>query len=254
MNKLTCAATLLSALLAGCLGDNTLDPTTTTPDVDVDDPVGTTTVPVAIRAESCAEVRANNAAAADGEYQLFVAGDAAKPWKAYCHDMAGTPREYLTIDGATNISMFVEGNLATGTDVFVYWDRIRVDPATLMVDVSDHTFARSTGKLSFGKLVATNTYDLVDVTTMPYATARSTGPWAAAEINLEGTPFGVSDTFPANAYPGWTPVADRITDPARPHEVGLTIDQGGWIGPASVVAIDPINDDGGYDLQLVYIK
>ena len=34
---------------------------------------------------------------ADGEYTLYVGGAADQPWPAYCHDMAGTPAEYLVL-------------------------------------------------------------------------------------------------------------------------------------------------------------
>jgi len=45
-------------------------------------------------APDCAAIRAANPAAADGDYIISPGGNT---FTVYCHDMAGAPREYLTL-------------------------------------------------------------------------------------------------------------------------------------------------------------
>ena len=45
-------------------------------------------------AQDCADIKAANPAATDGTYVIAPGGN---PFFVHCHDMAGTPREYLTL-------------------------------------------------------------------------------------------------------------------------------------------------------------
>ncbi|WP_434384766.1 GON domain-containing protein [Melittangium boletus] len=138
------------------------------------------------RPATCAEVRAATPDAPDGEYLLFASGDAMRPWAAWCHDMAGTPTEYLTLAQTgpdTNVSEYFAGGVSPGTSVRTAYTRLRINPHTLTVDTGDQRFATSTGQL---------THSPDTVKAMPYATAMScTGDYrlGTASIDLRGTGF-----------------------------------------------------------------
>ncbi|MBL8971480.1 MAG: hypothetical protein JNK56_12905, partial [Myxococcales bacterium] len=102
----------------GAPADTTADTTATT---------GTTGEPAALP-ETCADVLAGDPGAADGEYTLYVGGAADQPWPAYCHDMAGTPAEYLVLvnlaDGR-NFSQYTNAD-PQGEDLRTAFTRVRI--------------------------------------------------------------------------------------------------------------------------------
>src|SRR5256885_16154717 len=85
-------------------------------------------------APDCAAIAETNPKAGDGEYLISPGG---KTFSVYCYDMAGTPREYLTLantGGSYNYSLhgFVGGPNAPVT---THYTRIRIDPAPLLVNI-----------------------------------------------------------------------------------------------------------------------
>jgi hypothetical protein len=191
---------------------------------------------------SCAGVRSQDPSAGDGEYTLALSGG---PASIYCHDMAGTPKEYLTLPSAgpsTNYSQYTAGGYVSGTNVRTNYTKVRLNPATLLVDISDQTFAGSTGQLVHGG---------VTVTSMPFAVAMSCSGWANGEgnIDLTGTPFAVrSNEFVHN---GWAH-SGSWTYSAGNRVVTLTGGGAcGWTDPRPET-YNPFNNAGGFVLNLVY--
>lgn len=139
-------------------------------------------------AASCAEIRAVLPIAGDGNYVLR---SESRLVPVYCHDMAGTPREYVTL-GAVNFSQYTAGGAAQGTNVRTTFTRLRIDPATLTVDVNDLTFATSTGTL-----VQSGSGGTFVITSMAYGVAAScnAAPSGVGRVDLGGTPFVLDDTF-----------------------------------------------------------
>lgn len=136
---------------------------------------------------SCADVKAKDPAAQDGDYTLYVNHDPAKPWLAYCHTMDSAPLEYLSLletGTMENFSQYSAGGARPGTDVITKYTKIRLSPSTFEVDRFDMTFATSVGMAGSGPSL---------VVSMPYGQSAdckgagsNTGP---ANINLLGTPF-----------------------------------------------------------------
>ena len=90
--------------------------------------------------------------AVDGTYTLYVNGDPAKPWEAFCAGMqlASGPSEYLTLVnvlGDANFSQYTAGGFSPGTNVKTSYIRLRLDPTTLKVAIADETFASSSGNV-----------------------------------------------------------------------------------------------------------
>ncbi len=195
---------------------------------------------------SCADIHNQDPRAKDGNYILY---NNHIIFTVYCYDMSGTPREYITLaqTGANaNYSQYTAGGASPGTNVRTMFTRLRIDPATLTVDIGDLTFATSTGSLNHGGTA---------VTSMPYGAAMScVAPGNAAgvgNINLEGTPFQVGATF---AVGGFIPAGAAVLSPDN-QQVNLTGGgYCGWITP-SPAAYNPFNPSpGDYRLQLTCAK
>ena len=186
MNKL--ATVLLASNLVACvMGDN-------------QEPAAE---PIAFP-KTCAEAAFGHDAPADGYRKLFVDGNEQKPWAAYCVDMdTKTPATYLTLPhgGANTWSMFASGGRATGTDVVTRFDKLRIDPITLTIDVTDTTFAVSTGSLQ--------DVDGSTITEMPLGVAKSCGGgYATAMIDIAETPFTLANDFAKGGDTGHVGNAD----------------------------------------------
>jgi hypothetical protein len=135
---------------------------------------------------TCADVKTVIPTWNGGAVSLYVNGEPAKRWDAYC---TTSGREYLPLS-QSNYSMY-KGDQGE-QDVRTTFTRIRIDPQTLLVDISDQSYASSTGILrhgSFGEFV----------TSMPYAVAMdcrgSNSSEGRARIDLMGTPFVVNDAW-----------------------------------------------------------
>lgn len=190
-------------------------------------------------AESCAEVKALNPAAGDGQYTLALGGQTAN---VYCADMAGTPAEYisLAVTGGTNNYAMFEGDhvdhryryyLIRGTDAITHYNKVRIDPTTLVVDQRDLRFAVITSE-------GVNGYDWSNPSfkpvpkTMPYGTAGDCYNMGSARgtgnVNLTGTDFALADTTQF-AVDGWAANGSINIDAGR-QVVNLV--GGGWCGGA----------------------
>lgn len=192
---------------------------------------------------SCQAIRQANPSAPDGNYVLFNNGHV---FTVYCHAMQTAPAEYINLAKTgrrANFSQYTAGGASPGTDVRTTFTKLRVNPATLTVDIGDLTFATSTGSLRHSGSQT--------VTSMPYGVAMScVAPLRAdgrAKIDLRGTPYRVDNTF---ATGGFEPAGTaRIR--ARNQVVDLT--GGGfcgWMMPAPV-RFDPFNPSPGlYNLKL----
>lgn len=193
---------------------------------------------------TCADIHKQNSKAKDGNYIIY---NDSTLFTVYCYDMAGTPREYisLTQTGANvNYSQYTAGGASPGTNVRTMFTKLRIDPATLTVDIGDLTFATSTGSLDHSGSGTT-------VTSMPYGAAMScAGPGdtsGAGNINLRGTPFQLGATFAVGGFdPGGSAVFGGDNQVVNLTGGGYC----GWITPSPVM-YNPFNPSPGeYHLQL----
>ena len=192
-------------------------------------------------AATCQEIRTADPSAIDGEYTLYIGGDAKKPWTAWCYDMAGTPREYLSLMSGTNYSQYTVGGYTSGSSVRTYYAKVRIDPVTLRVFVADQTFAQSLGSLNHGGTL---------VTSMPYGVAMSCDNKASgvASIDLTGTPFAVAPhDFSVQGANGVGTIDYRA------EGRGVKLTGGGYCGWTSwTPAYSPFNQTGSDPLHLQY--
>jgi hypothetical protein len=150
-------------------------------------PVGELAPERAALPATCAEAKAANPSAGDGEYMLGLRGHRVV---VYCRGMAGTPTEYLTLphtSGGANTSRYGRGPNTAQGGLTTSYAKVRFYPETLVVDWKDDTFASSAGWNAFGESRNTmwgwgNAGDCV-------AGHSATG---TATIDLRGTPFAVA--------------------------------------------------------------
>jgi hypothetical protein len=198
---------------------------------------------------SCADIKSHVPGATDGSYTLYLGADAAKPWQVYCARMAGVPGEYLTLS-APNFSQYTAGGLSPGTNVKTTYSKVRFDPVAMKIDISDRSFAASSGML--------NHNNTTPVTSMPYCTAMdcagANSQTGVALVDLAGTAFTL-DFSAKFVFAGGSPAASFV----RTADRQLTIHGGGscgWAGPANIPG-DPFNDTvtsaTGLLLQLIYV-
>jgi len=206
-------------------------------------------------APDCAAIHDANPGAADGEYIISPGG---KTFRVYCHDMAGSPRDYLSLEntgGSSNYSSHGDVGGYPVVRVTTRYSRVRIDPATLLVHIGDQTFATSEG--------FDCCYGNTPVTSMPYATAGSCAGWiddGRSNVDLTGTPFIVDDVFTVG---GWyaagsanSGVIYTFAGQMVPIAVqGAVVDITGGGGCGSTSPKFPaggLNTDGGFDLQLAF--
>lgn len=210
---------------------------------------GGTPVAAAPPPANCAAIKAATPAATDGNYVITTG--TGRILTVFCKDMATAPKEYLSLvntGGAANFSQYTVGGASPGSSVKSSYTKVRLDPATLKVNIADQTFATSSGSLnhSGGSEV---------VTSMPYSVAMacvsSFNPAGLANIDLTGTPLAVA-TSPSPFQVGGFNASGNTTFSASNQVVNLT--GGGFCGwNAPGPQFNPFNQTGGFDLPLQFL-
>ena len=135
--------------------------------------------------------------------------------------------------------------LAVGTTVRTEYKRVRIDPETLTVDISDQTYALSSGKA---------TLNGVEVTSMPLGVAMACDgdtTWATSMMSLRDTPFVITTkyvTAGTAAAGNSDPWSDEQTVEGWAHGAC------GYLAPAGMAGM-PINTlEDGFVLKLDWKK
>ena len=137
----------------------------------------------------------------NGTYTLYVDGDEAQPWDAYCHNMKrAEPLEYLRVDEDSNYSQKSDGtNLVVKTS----YRRLRIDPRRLEIDPNDTQFASSEPDSADDLPAGLALFD---------ATALGGTLAAEARIDLRDTGFSLDENVDDGAFFCITTANDRSAD------------------------------------------
>lgn len=134
---------------------------------------------------SCQDIRSSANQSIDGHYTIYHNN---KPFEVYCKDMDGVPVEYLSLaatGAGYNFSTYAPSSAISGPGIVTTFTKLRINPATLVIDSDDYAYSSSTGTV----------FHYVWRTQIPYGVARScTGnetPTGTANIDLTGTPFAL---------------------------------------------------------------
>lgn len=169
---------------------------------------------------TCKEAKAMYGAITDGPQTLYVDGDKSMPWAAYCAGMASDePKEFIQLPQYTkagapaNYSEFTEaprkqdvplfGDPA-GFHVLTQYEKVRIDPKTLTIDITNKTFARTTVTPPDSDHTSVALEQAVGY--MPYGTAMECGDErktdedglpihipAKGNVDLTGLPFELAE-------------------------------------------------------------
>lgn len=231
-------SSILATLLVGCVSD---DPQRE-PTADegghlakyAADPYGPAP---AFRPSTCKDIKDVVTDAKDGEYTLYIHNEPTYRWKVYCADMQNQPTEYLSVPhgAGINTSMYAR----SGHQVTSAFEKLRIDPQSLAIDLGDTTFATSNG-------VAV--HNGTTLTMAPYGIAMSCdGAPATANINLRGTPFRLEGALPQFG----TGVKQQYDFPTDRQSLDVTVTGDcGWVAQRSQV--DPTSDAPQFELRLAF--
>lgn len=159
------------------------------------------TPPIETFPETCADLQEQIVAQtgnrpSDGTYTLFIEGNEAMPWQAYCRRMNLTsPIEYLTVDEQNNFAQIGNGQSVAVTN----YRRYRIDPIRLEINPLDDSFAvNDAGFDQFTPVLP------VGMSYIPAGWAEFQpvnafdGPAAESRASLAGTAFVFSESILAN--------------------------------------------------------
>lgn len=177
--------------------------------------------------QSCDNIAAANSSATDGDYTIYPNG---QTLPVYCADMSSAPKAYLTLQNINDDANFSTDVDSQNQKVKTNFTKVRLDPATLQVDITDSRFSSTTGYINYNNHYGPERYAVA---------AGCQGPLAYANVDLTGTPFYVDDTFDAE---GWWPWGEASFSS---HKQVVDIS-----GTGSCGAEEPSN--GRNDLQLGY--
>jgi hypothetical protein len=198
-------------------------------------------------AQNCLMIKAANPSAVDGHYIIAPLG---RVFVVYCHDMAADTKEYLTLvntGGAFNYSQFGGESLhPPANTVTTHFERVRLDPLTLLVDIADRTFASSVGSdCCIGPYV---------ITSMEYARAADClapgSDRGRANVDLTGLPFVVDDTFFVNGFVPRGSSNGQYGTALTVLASIVNLTGGGFCGEIVPRPFSPPSN--GFDLQLKY--
>jgi hypothetical protein len=112
--------------------------------------------------QTCADIATHGVAVNNSSHTLYLGGLATQPWTVYCAGAGANAKEYLSLTGA-NTSVYDHGGDSPGTDVKTSFTKIRFVVATKLIDISDRTFASSTGSVNHsntGTMVTSMAYGI----------------------------------------------------------------------------------------------
>jgi hypothetical protein len=200
-------------------------------------------------ASSCADLGAGSI---DKDVQLYLDGDAMKPYSAHC---SADLRTYIPLQGL-NWSSYPLGDCATlapnaSAGVTTTWQMVRFDTVMHAVDTGDYAFATSTGGTHETSGNGSFENDYLEI---PFGSGRSCISDAAqivAWIDLTGTHFALasSQTWATDGYIANTEAT------INPQRTTAKITTAGYPVGASPCApyADYYTTHGGTCLQLQYV-
>jgi hypothetical protein len=139
---------------------------------------------------SCAAIAAANPSSTDGDYTIYPNGET---FTVYCADMSSAPKEYLTLQNTNNANYSTDHDCCGGV-VRTDFTKVRLDPATLQVNIGDSRFSTSTGYVNYNSHYGPESYAVASDCIWYYSQQGN------ANVDLTGTPFYVNDTFVPQGY------------------------------------------------------
>jgi hypothetical protein len=164
---------------------------------------------------SCTDIATANPSATDGDYTIYPNGETVA---VYCADMSSAPKEYLTLQNTTNGANYSTDVDSWGEQVRTDFTKVRLDPATLRVNIGDARFSTTAGYVNYNNHYGPENYAVASDCAAFYSQR------GRANVDLTGTPFYVNDTFVPQGFLQ----AGSSSFSSASQVVNLT--GGGWCG------------------------
>lgn len=193
--------------------------------------------------ESCAEAKQDGDLAADGYLVLDFEN---VPTRVYCADTETDPTSYIDLPvtgtdsaGQHNYGQIVAGDNYRGSTVTTAYTKVRLDPATSILDTTDATFATSVGGPVYNTSWAASTHANWGIA------ASCGGGGASADLDLTGTSIAIprpEAEFQISGWPYEQVSGTVVVSPQHVVSTGID-DQCGQGGPIVEGSMNP--DDSG---------
>lgn len=184
---------------------STIQPTAT--------PIVTVTPSPVPRPSSCAMLKEQQPIAEDGPYTIYLQGRTAVT--LYCHNMANTPTEYLTLPATANGGNFSLISYPEGAIITLY-EKVRLNPSSLIIDPTDMTFATLAESLAGYNAISGEQLATYPVTISDFAVATGCNrnqvdsPLGRANIDLTGTSFIINPEITFTSFGGEVQEASSV--------------------------------------------
>lgn len=191
---------------------------------------------------SCQELKNSGRASTDGEYTVWYQGAKGKPFTVFCHQMnTPVPQDYISVKagrfpGNKDINFGSYCAASTRSICQTYYDRLRIDPYSLFVDLNDQTFTR----VSCQQGSATTTAYVSHVHCQCHGTMDDD------TVDLTGTALTIDPSVTCKAAVGTTSVSCAIVGNQKLHMKGSVYDN----QCAKIVPRSPSSDIAGEKFSL----
>jgi hypothetical protein len=165
------------------------------------------------RPSSCAMLKQQQPNAEDGTYTIYLQGKTAV--SLYCHNMANTPTDYLSLPAISSGGNFSLISYPEGAIVTLY-QKVRLNPSSLIIDTADRTFAVGAESLAGYSAISGEQQASYPVTASDFAVAtgcnrnQQNAPLGRANIDLSGTPFVIGPEVSFTSYGGEVQEASSV--------------------------------------------
>lgn len=152
------------------------------------------------------DLRDMYSAVGDGEYILYYQGNKNQPYQVWVKGMRGNePKEYITVPPGNYSSIPSDKTYyrwQSGKAMKTTYDRIRINPLTLVVDIHDSTYSTTTGgpisfypwsKKPVKKRTKTETWTFSNYGATKNCNGKEDNNKSIARVDLRGTPFAVAE-------------------------------------------------------------
>ena len=139
---------------------------------------------------TCADIQYSAPTAADGDYTLFLNRNPAYPVNIYCHNMAGSPAEYLSFANTGDSANFAS-TAYPNDELITRYAKVRIDLHHLTLDPTDRTFATVSGTVPLYSRVPYNDYGRA----VGCNEAQPGAAFGRANIDLTGTNFTLDESL-----------------------------------------------------------
>ncbi|VAW38251.1 hypothetical protein MNBD_CHLOROFLEXI01-477 [hydrothermal vent metagenome] len=154
---------------------------------------------------SCAMLKEQQPTAEDGPHTIYLTGQTAITLQ--CHNMDTAPADYLTLPSTASGNNFSLISYPEGA-IVTHYEKVRINPSTLIIDPSDMTFAKLGEPLAGYSIIPVDQLNSYAVAASDFGVGmgcnrgEADAPLGRANIDLSNTPFVVDPDITFTVFGG----------------------------------------------------